>query len=93
MLYKFSIYKFVHFTKHDKRTECLRVAKTDALDVEVLPHNERLNGTHLEAVQRLVDAKHVLICVLRDLLEELRCIYEYRYAGKSYSCAGSERSH
>lgn len=41
-----------------------------ALDLQVLPHDERLHGAHLQARQRVLGAKHKLASVLADLVKE-----------------------
>ncbi len=47
-----------------------RVEQLQAVAVQVLPNDECLHGTHLQARQRVLHAKHVLARVLADLVEE-----------------------
>mmetsp|Transcript_13143 Transcript_13143/g.55199 ORF Transcript_13143/g.55199 Transcript_13143/m.55199 type:complete len:508 (+) Transcript_13143:683-2206(+) len=56
---------------HDGVLAGLAVVQNVPVDLHVLPHDERLHGTHLEAHQSIFFAEAVLPAVLRDLVEEL----------------------
>ena len=49
--------------------QCMQWQKVCA-DLQVLPDYEGLHGAHLQALQRVRHAKHVLARVLADLVEE-----------------------
>ena len=48
-----------------------RVHQRVPVHVQALPHNQRLDGAHLEAREGVRDAEDELAGVLRDLVEEL----------------------
>ena len=54
-----------------KRLTSCSIAEHVACDIQVLPHDQSLDGTEIKRLQRIVNTKAVLVRVLADFIEVL----------------------